>query len=155
MVAEGRLRFLLSFPPYARLRGLYLNLVLATAKLYLVQPFDLCLSIVKSCFEMLGVEVDVIFSKSADEEVSDIVQCRIDELSRPFAPTRGNSRVIVSIPTADLYIRLTSGLLRSLLKVLRQQLPVLVKLVTGTIIDLDGHFLLLGVLGEQESAVVF
>ena len=62
--------------------------------------------------------------------------------------------MIIPLSSLQIYLPIPSSLLHRLLKRLRPQLPVLVKLIIGSIVDLDRELLLLGVRREQEGRVV-
>ena len=62
--------------------------------------------------------------------------------------------MIVSLSPADFDLSLPPGVSNGLLKVLRQQLPVLVKLVPGPIVDLDGDLFVFRVGSDEVGAIV-
>lgn len=63
--------------------------------------------------------------------------------------------MIVPLSPTYLDLSLPPGVFDGLLKILRQQLPVLVKLVPGPIVNLDGDLFVLGVGSDEVGAIVF
>lgn len=63
-------------------------------------------------------------------------------------------RMIIPLPPPHLHLLPPPTPPHSLLKLLRKQLPILVKLVGIAIINLDGDFFVLGVVREEEGRVV-
>ena len=63
--------------------------------------------------------------------------------------------MIIPFPPPDLDLLFPTSILGSPFKVFGQQLSVVVKLVAGPIVDLDGDLLVLGVGSEEVGAIMF
>lgn len=63
-------------------------------------------------------------------------------------------RMIVPLSPTNFDLSLPPSVADGLLKVLRQQLPVLVKLVAGPVVDLDGDLLVFRVGSDEVGAIV-
>lgn len=64
---------------------------------------------------------------------------------RNLTHLKRHSRMIIPFPSLQIHLPSPLSLLHRLLKRLRPQLPVLVKLIIGSIVDLDREFLVLGI----------
>jgi hypothetical protein len=62
--------------------------------------------------------------------------------------------MIIPIPPLQIHLPIPPSLLDRLCKSLGPQLPILVKLIIGSIVDLERKFLVLGEGGDQEGRVV-